>query len=302
MNLHYIDNFIVARDISHQVDFVKAYTAEALSNEAEMGVKLDFRHQLSRVELKIYRGQNSYNFQIAGLRLGNPAIYGKFHFYAGETANPWELPENPFGKVEYIYQPGDTVRTITSLTKEQAVSIMGMGGPAMVIPTKNGKWQAKTDPQMTTAGQTMYLSILVNVTLADQASNQRQLYPADGTPAEEQVSIVTFAVDKTSGIIRARLNDDDGQFYAAAGEPYTLQASDEVKEFAWAAVPIAVDWKRGKKYVYTLNYTNGIGIRDPEDPKPGDPIIGHNVGISVTYTDWEETDPQTIDVIDSTEE
>lgn len=288
LNLHYsIDSIHIARDISRQVDFIKAYACDSLSDDSEQSVELDFRHQLSRVEINLYRSQRNYNFQVAGVRLGNPAVVGKFTFCKDDTTDPWALPENPFGKVEYVYQPGDQVKTITSHTKEDAVPLMDICGPAMVIPTRNGAWGGKSDPLLQNAGNTMYFSILINVTLADPDSDGTQIFPAKGISDTDQVKTVSFAVNKNTGVISARYDEADGKFHAD-GEEYDLSADDEVRQFAWAAVPIAVDWKRGKKYVYTLNYSSGVGVRDPESPRPGDPVIGGNVGISVSYVEWTE--------------
>ena len=65
-------------------------------------------------------------------------------------------------------------------------------------------------------------------------------------------------------------------------------ANNEIVEFGWAAVPVGVNWERGKKYVYTLDFSNGVGIQDPEDPKPGTPIIGGGIKFSVSVEGWDE--------------
>ena len=68
----------------------------------------------------------------------------------------------------------------------------------------------------------------------------------------------------------------------------TPGANNEIVEFGWAAVPVAVNWERGKKYIYTLDFSEGVGIQDPEDNKPGAPIIGDGIKFSVSVTDWAE--------------
>ncbi len=62
----------------------------------------------------------------------------------------------------------------------------------------------------------------------------------------------------------------------------------------WSAVPVPADtkWEAGKTYIYTLDYTNGLGKADPDSPeepdkpKPGDDILGGNVSFKVTVTAW----------------
>lgn len=293
-----IKKFRVAHNISQQIDFIKAYTRDSLSQESENGVLLEFTHQLSRIEISVYRKNDKYDMHVAGVRIGNAAVEGDFRFYPDDAQEPWTISE--YGKVEYIYRPGEMVKTISNRSKEDAVSVMGNGGPAMVIPTKNEAWGGKNDPLFEKKGKTMYLSLLVNLTLADPNSNLQDVFPAEGIPEKDQVKTVTFVMNGHSNLIKGRLDEADNKFYGNDGKECIPAPEDEIRKFAWVAIPISVDWKRGKKYAYTLNYSNGIGVRDPENPHPGDPVIGGNVDVSVVYTDWISTDCP-LDVIDSTE-
>lgn len=62
----------------------------------------------------------------------------------------------------------------------------------------------------------------------------------------------------------------------------------------WSAVPVPTNtvWEAGKSYTYTLDYTNGLGKVDPEEPhspdtpEPGEDILGGNVSFKVTVTPW----------------
>ena len=56
---------------------------------------------------------------------------------------------------------------------------------------------------------------------------------------------------------------------------------------AWVAVPINTTWEKGSKYVYTLDFSEGAGNVDPEDPdNPGDPILGSAITFSVEVSPW----------------
>lgn len=69
-------------------------------------------------------------------------------------------------------------------------------------------------------------------------------------------------------------------------------------DYDWAAVAIGTKWEAGKKYVYTLDFSNGAGKVDPEKPtptpdpekpdpfNPGDDILGKPIKFTVTVTDW----------------
>lgn len=54
--------------------------------------------------------------------------------------------------------------------------------------------------------------------------------------------------------------------------PYTWSEDEWVEVFAWAAVPVGVDWKAGNNYLYTFDYETGLGLHDPDDPDRGEPI------------------------------
>lgn len=73
-------------------------------------------------------------------------------------------------------------------------------------------------------------------------------------------------------------------------------------EYDWVAVPIDTKWEQGKKYVYTLDFSNGSGKVDPEknpetpdptDPyEPGGEILdsGSAIKFTVTVSDWTNVD------------
>lgn len=54
----------------------------------------------------------------------------------------------------------------------------------------------------------------------------------------------------------------------------------------WAAIPINTNWEAGKKYVYVLDFSHGGGYVDPNDPVPGDPILGGPIKFTVNVADW----------------
>ena len=70
-------------------------------------------------------------------------------------------------------------------------------------------------------------------------------------------------------------------------------------DYDWAAVAINTNWEAGKKYVYTLDFSNGAGKVDPEKPqpvdptdpfKPGEDILGKPIKFTVTVTPWTPAD------------
>ena len=286
-------------DISRQFDFITAEAAGERWKDFSNGIDLAFHHQMAQVELRAWGASGSYDFEIAGVRIGNPVVEGTFVFSGAVTAsNQWLTEENPVkDKVEYLYDNSqntpDKIYNINYAehnTVEDAGSIMGLGGCAMVLPTVNSKWPGLADSNITAVPYStdkMYFSVLMRVT--DSATG-RQLYPYIGNPYGI-MTVIPYAVDK-SGTVLARLyaGEKEDEYFsdAALTRPYIVGEDVMVKEFGWAAVPVDVDWKAGKRYVYTLNYTDGIGVHVPEDPLPGKPIIGKaSISWGVTVDDWD---------------
>ena len=138
----------------------------------------------------------------------------------------------------------------------------------------------------------MYFSILMRISSADEGS---VMYPY--SEGNYGMKVVSYAVD-SSGVIRKRLyaGETPGTYFtdAALRNPDVPDVNDqtEIMDFGWSAVAVDADWKSGRRYIYTLDYSNGFGWHDPSDPNPGEPItfddIEHSVSIKVTVADWKE--------------
>lgn len=61
------------------------------------------------------------------------------------------------------------------------------------------------------------------------------------------------------------------------------------RAYAWASIPLGSNWEAGKKYIYTLDFTDGAGNVDPDDPTPGEPILGP-IKFKVNVNNWVESD------------
>lgn len=328
-----LGRFYVATDISKQVDFITAHIAADVpesEDDAKMGIGLTFKHQLSNIELRAFSANEDYNIEIAGVRIGRPYTGGAIFNFCDKDGNAFNVEGGQWGiskdpqrlPVEYIYGAGDEiyrmgafnnlnggqiVTTATHTTADAALSIMGKGGNAMVLPTKNGAWSGEKNPwispkysaQTGTDGDPypnqnpkawsadnaegdMYFSILLRVTLKPNPSevSSAQIYPYGNNTT---MNVVYFEKEKNSNKIVGRI----------PSKTETIGANNEIVEFGWASVPVGVNWQRGKKYVYTLDFTNGVGIQDPEDPRPGTPIIGDGIKFSVSVTGWDESNAST---------
>lgn len=78
--------------------------------------------------------------------------------------------------------------------------------------------------------------------------------------------------------VLARITTADGDVvYPLPGDKRT---------YGWVAIPLSGTWEAGKRYVYTLDFTNGAGYIDPDDPQPGTPVLQGAIKFDVNVTDW----------------
>lgn len=295
-------------DISSQFDFITSEVSGERWKDFGAGVNLAFRHQMCQVELKAWGASTTYNFEIAGVRLGNPVVEGTFVFSDAESPTSpaaWMPTDNALkDKVEYLFrgaeaatntglpESGDMVFRINPNehnTLETAESIMGIGGCAMVLPTRNSKWEGLNDPNIGIASYStdkMYFSVLLRV--IDQAKG-KTLFPYPKNPYG--MTMLYYAVDENGKIVsRLYPGRTEGEFFTDSSllRRYIAAEGEEIKDFCWAAIPVDVDWNAGRRYVYTLNYSEGVGVHDPEDPEPGKPILNTTpISWGVSIVDWE---------------
>ena len=80
---------------------------------------------------------------------------------------------------------------------------------------------------------------------------------------------------------------------------YPAGSTEAAQTYGWAAVSTNnTTWSSGKKYIYTLDLSNGCGSVDPvdpgtgvtpdgtKDPVKGDVIFGKKIKFNVTVADW----------------
>ena len=159
----------------------------------------------------------------------------------------------------------------------------------MVIPYTHTAWNHNADASNTLQG--MYFSVLLRV----NDKSGIQLYPYPGNSSledsdEQKMKVIFLAVEKSTGHVMKRLYKDGSRYFTeadfTASSEYDLPATQEIREYGWAALPIATDWKAGYEYTYTLDYSKGVGLHDPDDPDPGAPIL-NEVSVSTTVKEWD---------------
>lgn len=152
--------YSTASTMATQTDFITANATGTKSANEAAGVPLTFNHRLSQIEVRAKSSNEVYSFAISGVRIGEPVSNGDFDF----TSTEWTLGTN-----NAIYT--DTYTAAKNLTAE-AVSVMGEGGNAMLLPQQLVAWNPATDASNASKGA--YISVKLNVSTTETGV---QVYP-----------------------------------------------------------------------------------------------------------------------------
>lgn len=300
-----LKGFRVESEISKQLDFVTAYTSGTMDTNLFNGVTLPFSHQLSRIEIFAYGKHKSCDIEIAGVRIGGVGVEGTFVFKPLDGGGEWQ-GDPVRGIVEYIFGDGDLLVVNGKnhpVQSKDSVSIMGRKhvdgneNCAMVIPSTYAEWDYKKD--RLNVDKKMFISVLLRVTDATPTAGKDPEEPlrfpykdlSQGKEAQD-LEFVYLAVEKSTGAVKTRVYKNETGYFTDSEfkTEYPVPSDVEVKEFGWAALPVSATWEPGKIYTYTLDYTVGVGLLDPEYttryPGAGDPVISDKVGITCSVKEW----------------
>lgn len=282
-----LTKFRVAPDIANQVDFVTAIGEGNKTDDLYHDIPLVFEHQLCGVEISVWGATDLYDVEVAGVRVGGSVVEADISLSAthgnsrdgGNTLGEWLITSSsPRGHVDFVFAPGDHVVCINANehnTKERASSIMGSGGKAMLIPQKQPMWDHVNDKGNLSKG--MYFSALIR--MYERGGDHHFIFPS--TDPDTKASLVYLLVRKSDGEVIRRLTQSEYETY---------QAPDDLEKraYGWAAVPVNVDWKAGYTYSYVLDYTKGVGVHDPDDPRneAGPVVDWDGVEVTVTTGEW----------------
>lgn len=299
-------DYRLSKDIDKHIDFIAAYTTGSMAENFFSGINLPFKHMMCRVEVKAWSAHKSCNIEIAGVRIGGVHKKADFNFAPDAQSPGYWSDRDDIGLVEYVFDNGDKIVTLnkgdkSTSTIDGALSIMGNtkpdGNNAMLIPNNyTDKWDFEGDINNSKNG--MYLSVLLRIVDATSSETRGiQQYPyldtKQGIDALD-IPALYLAVKKQTNTVSRRLykNKITGAYCTdeQCTKPYTLPSDEVVKSFGWAALPVTGIWAPGNIYTYTLDFSYGIGLHDPEvmtkHPKAGDPIISDIVGIKFTVKEW----------------
>lgn len=229
------NNFTVQSNVEKQVDLLYA-VAKGLSKE-DVTVELNFRHALSQVCFRALNNSTNLSVQIKGISVGHLTNGGTFTFPTTDTDENYTHPDH-----------GD---------EEDPEAPSLNGGTWALNATYNTQYDVTLDAAVTLAPN----SALTNLTCPgdDHANGFKKVLTL--MPQE----VAAWDPTKTGADYNGAYFLVDLVFNNLAGETTTEVYSGKV------AVPVAIDWEQGYRYIYTFVFDeggNGGWTPDPDDPKP----------------------------------
>lgn len=102
------------------------------------------------------------------------------------------------------------------------------------------------------------------------------------SPADEKSTYISVLINVTA---------------KAGASIYPAGSTATNETYGWVSVPVPYEWETGKKYVYTLDFSDGAGRVDPnapgkdvdpggKDPDKAQPVLGGRIRFGVDVTEW----------------
>ena len=273
-----VEGYELTTDVAKQKDFIYAVKQNQVKNGNNGTIGINFRHALSQVVFKARNTNNTLHVEIGEVQVKN-------FFSKGNFALPLENTENNFedhtstGNTEVATGVGtwtgqNTVattkvavyKTNDAATTDYAVVNYDVAGTNATNLT-NGKDAQKVDVNGKNPGADDYIPTL------DSDFSKAMLF----IPQKRD------AVAVTSGTVGSNKVENDGEhpyfvvkckIWNKAGNDFNSETDVCIYD-GYAYIPVTVDWKAGKKYIYTFVFGGKNGGYDPD---------GNDILVPISFT------------------
>lgn len=192
-------------DIEQQIDFITAVKKTNIEDSGADGVALEFKHQLSQIEVNGKNTNKGYTIKVKAIRLNNVAKSGNFDFVA-PMVNWEQSDELTSYEIEFANE-------IT--LGDDLASLMGGKGNAMLIPQTRLPWGITPSDDDAAAGE------------GSGDDDDQSVEEPTSDPNGTYIAFYINAVTESGSKVYPRDNDEYGwvalpiAFNWAAGYKYT---------------------------------------------------------------------------------
>lgn len=242
------NNFTVKDNVAEQVDLI--YAQKLNQAKTANAVNLNFRHALSQVAFKARCTNPNIHVEVSGVSVGHIGNRGTFTFPQGvSTDQNWEDPDH--NDIEHdVSLPGQGTWTDAQLSELKRYDV------SFNPVTLSSDISNLTAPEIN--HQNGFTNVLTLIPQSVQAWNPEN-----------------------------KSSDFNGAYFFVKCKIYNVAGSefnastDKLLYDGNAAIPVSIDWKQGKRYIYTFTFNNGNGgyTPDPDDPQPVLTAIDYSVSV-----------------------
>ena len=283
-------NYTVSTEVAEQNDLlyaVKMGQKRGETAENTKAVTLNFRHALSQIVFQAKNTNPNLYVEISEVSIVGVSSKGNFTFPITDTDAKKYGAHN--GGVTTISDYASGWGTWSSLSESAMYSVgftkVEVPGDSSVkdLTTANDK----PDGEDVTKEFSSKAMLLLPQTVAAWS-------PADNPTVLESGN---YAKDKGAYfLVKCAIYNVAGDAFVAEKDTPLWGTTGTHKQ---AAIPVAIDWEQGKKYIYTFIFGEGGGYDpenpDPEDPDKPDPVL-IPITFEVTVDDFVEVPAQDIDM------
>ena len=250
----------LGKNTAHQFDLITATTTTNRAN-ANNGISLSFSHAYAQLEFRAKCDDSAEHTVV--VHSMNISPVNAFSIYS-ITDKKWQAFK-PEGKSDTSYGVYTAPSQVTTITKD-VKSLTSKTGPMFVIPqTLKLAHYGNNNP---TASGGAFIKVFAKV-----YKDGEQIIPDPNWTDEEKESRIPKNVSR-----------DDLNSLMNWTECAILRINISEEE--------TIDLLPGHKYIFTIDFTNGIGYWAKQDPtNPDMPVLPNPISmVDVTIADWDSSD------------
>lgn len=258
-----IENFMVGTDVATQQDLL--YAVKTASKGTDGKAELNFRHALSQIVFQAKNTNPNLYVEISGVSVCKVKNQGTFTYPTDDTSD--KVGEhNGSGSIDYDNQNWGTWSTSGTQKYDVTFNPVALNGN-----------KTATAVSLTSANQT-----------GKEFNGQAMLLlPQTSTKWDVGTNATTGKPENQTGtyfLVKCRIYNVAGNVVDTEKD-VCLWGENGAEN---VAIPVALNWEQGKKYIYTFVFGDGNGgyDPDPDDPDPDPTPVLVPITFEVTVDDF----------------
>lgn len=245
-----IENFTVGTDVATQQDLL--YAVRTASKGTDGKAELNFRHALSQIVFQAKNTNPHLYVEISGVSVCNVNNQGTFTYPTNDTSDKVGV-HNGGASIDYSTQKWGSWSTNGTQQYDVTFNPVALNGN-----------KTATAVSLTSANQT-------GKEFSDQAM---LLLPQTSTKWDVGTNATTGKPENQTGtyfLVKCQIYNVVGTI-VNKNTDVCLWGKGSAED---VAIPVALNWEQGKKYIYTFVFGDGNGgyDPDPEDPDKPTPVL-----------------------------